>query len=296
MNLDQLRNLLTLAKTLHFTETAKKVNIVQPALSKQLQQLEDRLGASLFLRSKRTVSLTPAGKYFFEQVERLLHQWDRVVEKTQHLQKGTQSALRIGFTHSVMQSLLPDILEGLKKLRPEVPTFLKEINNNDQYQALLRQELDIGFATNPVVPRGLSWKKLYTDNFVVLLPLAHPVTATNYSDFSVFAQDAFIFPPLSDGSDYIHVLESICMDAGFRPKISHETGSASTSFKLVEKGLGICIEPKISVKGLQLPLRIIELHNIPQKAELIMIWNDRFAEDFPDLLDYLCSKATNPQP
>lgn len=291
MNIDQLKNLLTLAKTLHFTETARKVNIVQPALSKQLQQLEDRLGVSLFLRSKRAVNLTPAGRYFFEQIEQWLHQLDRIVEKTQHLSKGTQSALRIGFTHSVMQSLLPRILAGLKQLRPEIPTFLKEINNNDQYQALFLQELDIGFVTNPVVPKGLNWKKLYTDNFVVLLPRDHPVTADNYTDFSVFAQDPFIFPPLADGSDYIHVLESICMDAGFRPKISHETGSASTSFKLVETGLGICIEPKISVKGLQLPLRIIELTNIPQKAELIMIWNDRFATDFPDVLDYLCSKA-----
>ena len=284
MNLNHIQNILILAKTLHFTKAAKEANIVQPALSRQVQQIEEELGVNLFNRNKRNVELTPAGDYFIKKMERIMAELEQIAEKMKSIHLGGNTTIRIGFTHSVMRSILPEVLNQIKKLKPNIRTKLREINNKEQYNALFRRELDLSFATNPMVPKGLNWKKLRTDNFVVLLPLSHPVDAKTYQGFSVFANEEFIFPPITDGIHYIHIIESICMDAGFHPKIGHETGSASTSFKLVEAGLGISIEPKTSVQNLDLPLKMIELKDIPQKANLTMVWHDDFAQEFPELL------------
>ena len=159
--------------------------------------------------------------------------------------------------------------------------------NRDQYLALQKNDLDIGFATNPQVPFNLKSKVLHIDNFVVLLPKNHPVNNSNYTSFSVFANEDFIFPSVADGPNYVHILESICMDAGFTPKIIHETDSASTSFRLVEAGLGISLEPISSLSGHEFTIKNIELKSIKQKAKLTMMWNPEKESKYPLLFTLL---------
>ncbi|WP_340077370.1 LysR family transcriptional regulator [Leptobacterium sp. I13] len=287
MNLQQLRNALVLAKKLHFTKAAQEVNIVQPALSRQIRQLEEEVGVKLFVRDKRNVELTAPGSYFIKEIEKILAQIERINEKAKEIAEQGSGEIRIGFTHSVMQTILPEVIKKIRMSKPGVKTILMEINNRGQFQALQSKKLDIGFATNPLIPPELKGERLSLDNFVVLVPMAHPISQENYSDFSAFANEEFIFPPMADGSNYLRIIESICLDAGFVPKVTHITSSASTSFKLVEAGMGICIEPKTSLHKQELPVKVIELKNIPQKAELTMIWNEDFEVEYPELLAQL---------
>lgn len=287
MNTFHLRNFLLLAKKRHFTRVAKEVNIVQPALSRQIQQLESELEVKLFKRNKRKVELTAAGVYFAQEISEILSRLDRIHYRLKQIEGGEDLEVRIGFTHSVMQTILPEVIQKIRKSKSRAQTILKEINNKKQFVALQNRELDIGFTTNPIIPTGLKGKRLSSSNFVLLLPLDHPVSEDNFTDLSVFANEEFIFPPVEDGSNYLRILKSICYDAGFTPKITHITSSASASFKLVETGMGICIEPKFSVFKQELPVKIIELKNIPQKAELTMIWNEDFGNEYPDLLQEL---------
>jgi DNA-binding transcriptional LysR family regulator len=287
MYTQQLRNALVLAKRLHFTQAAMEVNIVQPALSRQILQLEKELEVVLFKRNKRNVELTTAGAYYIQEIEKVLGQIDHINEKAKEIQSNGSGEVRIGFTHSSMQTILPEVIKKIRQLKPGIKTILKEVNNKGQFMALQNKALDISFATNPIIPSNLKGKKLSADNFVILLPLNHPVNRNNYSDFSVFANEEFIFPPLADGSNYLRILESICLDAGFYPKVTHITSSASTSFKLVETGIGVCIEPKTSLYNLEASVKAIELKGIPQKAELTMIWHEDFAVEHPELLENL---------
>ncbi len=287
MNIQQLKNVVVLSEKLNFTRTAEELNIVQPALSRQIKQLEEEIGAVLFKRDKRNVQLTPAGYYFIKESKKLLIQLERISKQTLHIHNGEAGEIRIGFTHSIMQTILPEILKTINHKIPGIKAVLKEMNNRDQYVALQQNELDIGFATNPMVPFNLKSKVLHIDNFVVLLPDYHPVNENNYKDFSVFAKEEFIFPTVSDGPNYVHILESICVDAGFTPKIIHETDSASTSFRLIEAGLGISIEPISSLHGHEFPIRSIELKSIKQKAKLTMLWNPEKESEYPELFNLL---------
>ena len=283
MNIQQIRHALVLAKRLHFTKTAEEVNIVQPALSRQISTLEEELGVLLFKRHKRKVELTPAGMYFLSEMETILAQLDQLHHKTRQIANG-QMEIRIGFTHSIKQSILPEVIHKIRRSRPEIRFVLKEVNNEGQFKGLQTKQLDLAFSTNPIIPPNLVGKKLTSCDFVILLPPNHPVTKQNYTHFSVFAEEEFIFPPLEDGSHHIEIMKSICINAGFTPKITHTTSSAGTAFKLVENGMGVCLEPENSIQGLPLNLNVIPLRDVSQKAELTMIWNEDFARDFPDLL------------
>lgn len=276
-----------LAQKLNFTRTAEALNIVQPALSRKIQQLEEEIGAPIFKRNKRNVELTPAGLYFIQEVEQIIKQLERVVDRTVKIHRGEAGELRIGFTHSVMQSILPGIIKKIRQGMPELKTILHEMNNRDQYLALQKGELDVGFCTNPLVPGKLKSRVIQVDHFVLLLPKNHPVDAENFTDLSVLAEEDFIFPSPSDGPNYVRMLESMCLDAGFQPKIIHETDSATTSFRLVEAGLGVSFEPLSSVKWNDLPVKLIELPDLPQKAALTMIWSPKLEVDYPDLFELL---------
>ena len=286
MNIQQLRNALILSKRLHFTKTAEEACIVQPALSRQISTLEEELGIQLFKRHKRKVELTPAGEYFTIEMENLLLQFDLIHQKALQMAKG-QIEIRIGFTHSIKQSILHEVLNKIRKSKPGICFVLKEVNNEGQFKGLQTKQLDLGFSTNPIIPPNLFGKKLTSCDFVILLPKNHPITEENYNTFSVFAGEEFIFPPLEDGSNHLEIMKSICLDAGFTPKITHTTSSAGTAFKLVENGMGVCLEPENSIQGLNLPLNIIPLRQVSQKAELTIIWNEDFAHDFPELLNEL---------
>lgn len=287
MELQVLRNFSLLARTLHFTKAAEAACIAQPALSRQIKQLEETLGAALFLRTKRNVQLSPAGVYYQAEVDRILHQLDFASKRTAQIHRGEAGEICIGYTHSAMQTFMPALIRQINQQLPQMRTTLLELTNTQQAIALENRELDIGFSTNPLVPGNLNSKVLLRDNFVVVLPLDHPVESATYSDFSVFAEEGLILPPRADGTLYVATVESICFDAGFVPTIVHETPFASTGLRLVEAGIGITVEPRSGLRNQPPGVKYIELVNIPQKAELTMLWHRNIEREMPKLLELI---------
>jgi DNA-binding transcriptional LysR family regulator len=287
MDLEILRNFLKVAQVLHFTRASENASIAQPALSRQIKQLEEAVGAELFKRNKRKVELTEAGLYFKDEVTGILQHWNDACHRTKEIHKGEAGEIRIGYTHSAMQTFLPDMISKINEAFPHIKTVMHELTNLQQVKGLEKRALDVGFTTNPLVEGNIKSKVLLRDNFVVVVPANHPVTQRNYKDFSVFANEGLILPPKDESSLYVATIESICLDAGFIPKVVHETPFASTGLRLVEAGIGITIEPKSGLRGKPRGVKYIELKNIPQKANLTMLWHKELERQKPRLLDLL---------
>jgi DNA-binding transcriptional LysR family regulator len=283
MTIQQLRNIVTLAEKLNFTRAAEEVNIVQPAFSRQIRLIEDEIGVKLFERNKRNVRVTKAGRYFVSESEKILNHLNNSIVETKKIDKGEAGEIRIGFTHSAMQTTLPKILKSIREHLPGLKIILKEINNQDHYNALLNGDLDLGIGTNPIVPSNLKYKTLFIDYFSVILPKDHPVDKENYKDFSVFSKENLIRPARESGIDHVRKIESICSDAGFIPNVIHETDSAIASLKLVEAGMGIALEPTSSLIGLSFNIKSIVLSNIDYKVEHTMMWNPDKEKVYPKL-------------
>src|SRR6201994_189972 len=180
MDTQTLKNFIQLADTLHFTKASEQVFMAQPALSRQIRQLEETVGAELFKRNKRNVSLTKAGIYFKQAAQQTLDQLDYAINHTKQIHNGEAGEIRIGYTHSIVQSILPRLIKEIRSEFPGIKTVLREMHNDEQYIDLTEQKIDIGFATNPIVPENIKGKVFQRDSFVVVLPANHPAISSSF--------------------------------------------------------------------------------------------------------------------
>lgn len=286
MDIQTLRNFLMLSDTLNFTRASQQSFIVQSALSKQIKQLEQELSVTLFKRDKRNVSLTPAGKSFKNDLAKIISHLDHSISKTRQLHLGQAGELRIGYTHSAMQSFLPSLIATINKKFPEMKTILMEMTNTHQSSALKNREIDVSISPNPIVATGVKSKVVLEDNFALVLPLSHPLDNKTFEDITQFSEESFILPPKTEGTLYVSIVESIFTDAGFLPAVIHETPYANTGIRLVQGGLGITIEPAHGLSGYS-DIKVIELTQIRQKAEHTMLWLPEFEDEFPEIFTLL---------
>ena len=283
-----LRYFQVVAEELHFRKASERLFITQPGLSRQIKQLEEELGVRLFIRSKRQVELTEAGKYLYDESSNLLSQLEAVKRSIRLIDKGEEGELNIGFVGSAMQQAIPDLLLKLKNQFPKIHTSLHEMSNKDQLFAIAHNQLDIGFIRAKDAPEGIACRQIFKDNFSLVLPKNHPANQASFTDLSNFAQENFILFSSDYSRTYYNKVMSIFDDHGFSPKISHRSVHANTIFRLVENGLGIAIVPTSLKDGFDLDIKFIELTNVKQTTYLSLIWKEgkenRLIKKFVSLL------------
>jgi len=272
MGTQQIKNFLVLCETLNFRKAAEQINIVQPALSRQIQLLESEMGALLFNRSTGTVTLTEAGIFFQKEAQRILLDLNKTIIRTAQVHKGEAGEVRITHSSSAMNTVVPSFLVSVKQKWPDLKTIAQETSNFQQIEMLLARKTDMGVAPNIMLPPEVSSKILYRENFVLILPANHPLSKKKVNDLSVLKNETFILPQFSTGIGYVEAILQICHAYGFKPKVAHESAHSMGVLRLVEAGLGISIEPMSSVRGANMNIKTIELKNLPQKVSMILFW------------------------
>jgi DNA-binding transcriptional LysR family regulator len=272
MDVQQIKNFLTLCETLNFRKAAEQINIVQPALSRQIQLLEQEVGALLFNRSNRTVVLTEAGVFFQKETSRIVQDLQKAIVRTGQLHTGEAGEIKVTHASSAMNTVVPAFLVKVKNKWPNLKTIVQETSNFQQIDMLLTRATDIGIAPNILVGLEINSKILYRENFALLLPHDHPLSGKKLTDLSILKNETFILPQLSTGIGYVETILQICQGYGFKPKVAHESAHSTGVMRLVEAGLGISIEPVSSVRGVNMHIAWMELKHVPQKVEMVLFW------------------------
>jgi DNA-binding transcriptional LysR family regulator len=273
MELRQLRYFLALANELHFRKAAEKLFIVQPALTKQMQDLEAELGVSLFERNTRKVKLSAAGIFLQKEVEEIFERLEKATHTIKMVASGKKGEIKIGYVGSCIHTFLPNLLTQLHDNYPDIQTYLSEMTSAAQLLAVQKGELDIAFLRNPLPNKRLGQTMVFQEPFSLILPKNHALNADNFEGIAQVRHEKFILPTKSDGELYHQLQWSICEDAGFTPKIAHETVHGHTTMKLVEKGLGISVLPTSFCTVTNAAIQFIELKKIPQRAEITALWD-----------------------
>ena len=268
-----LRCFLAVAEELHFRKAAEKLFISQPGLSRQIKQMEQDLGVTLFERNNRRVALTKTGDYLQKELQINLKNLEDILAHSKLIHHGKEGHLTLGFVGSAMLQIIPAILKQFNSKFPKVMFKLEEMNNQKQIEGLLSQEIDVGFVRLERVPRSLEIHTVLKETFCLVLPKNHPVNKRNFKNLSQFKDSPFIlFDPEYSASYYEKVMQ-IFDGCGFAPIISHNTIHASSIYKLVENNLGVSIVPKSLQFGYDMNVKFIELDAIPQRAFLSIAWS-----------------------
>lgn len=268
-----LKYFLAVAEDLHFRKAAERLFISQPGLSRQIKQMEESIGIQLFERTNKKVYLTKAGLYLKKEITLNLKNLDDIINHAQLLREGVEGQINFGYVGSAMQNVIPEMLLQIREKLPNIQFSLKEMDNPKQIDALLFQEIDLGFVRLNRVPKGLKIHPIFEDTFSLVLPKDHLISKDNFSSLSQLKEESFILFEQSYSPDYYNEVMNIFNESGFVPTISHNTVHASTIFKLVENNFGISIVPSALQLGYNMNIKFIELNKISQRTVLSLVWN-----------------------
>src|SRR5688500_95721 len=146
MELRHLRYFVAVGEEQHYGRGAQRLRVAQPALSRQIQDLEEEIGFKLFDRLARGVKLTSAGQLYLEEVRRLLKQVDEVTTRAKRVASGQSGTLRVGFIESMSwHGIVPDSFREFRAQEPEAELQIQPLSSAGQVEAVRSGELDAGF-------------------------------------------------------------------------------------------------------------------------------------------------------
>jgi DNA-binding transcriptional LysR family regulator len=166
-----VRSFVAVAERLHFRRAAEDLHIAQPALSRQIQSLEQQLGVPLLLRDRRAVSLTPAGRQLLDDAGPLLASADAARRRVQRAARGSRS-LVVGFRTGITPT---EAVRRFLAAEPGVSVEVQRLEWDDQEEAVLGGRVDVAYVRRPIDPRGLRLTPLYSERRLLAVPADHPL-------------------------------------------------------------------------------------------------------------------------
>jgi DNA-binding transcriptional LysR family regulator len=270
MNLRHLRCFQELSQELHFGRAAQKLFIAQPPLSKIIKDLEAELGVSLFNRSRRRVELSVCGAFLKAEVEKLFLQIDHMKTGIREIGEGKTGSIRIGYVGAAMHSVLPDILIRLRE-NLDLKIALFELKNQEQIDALSLGQIDLGFVRSVPEKRDVLARPVLSEPFSLILPLGHRLAKKQRIHLKEMAGEPFVGLSYDCAPQLCDTILDICQEAGFSPRMAHETSQINSIVRLVESGLGYSIVPASVRNAYSLQVRFWELKQFKQRARLYLL-------------------------
>jgi DNA-binding transcriptional LysR family regulator len=243
MELRQLRYFVAVAEDLHFGHAAQRLRIAQPALSRQIQALEEELQVQLLFRNRRRVQITPAGQVFLERSRLVLSRAEDAISAAQRAGGGVSGSLNLGFVGSATYDALPAVLRSFTQTFPEVELILSEMTVHAQLEALTEKRIDIGLLRLPRKTEGLVFRTISREPLYAALPSSHRLARASAVRLSALAGEPFVLYPDHPRPSWTEFVIGLCHQAGFQPTVVQRTVEIQTTLSLVAAGIGVSIVP-----------------------------------------------------
>lgn len=246
--LAQLRAFATVAEQGHFGTAARHLGISQPSLSQALRSLETGLGVRLIERSTRRVIVTAVGRQLFPYARRTVEAADAFADVARGAGGGTAGPLVLGMIPTVAPFILPSFLQALPEAMPDLEPKIVEEKTDSLTAALGRGNLDAAVVASPVDRAGVTTLELYTEEFVIVLPVGHPMAGRD--DVTVDELDGLDLLLLDDGHCLRDQVLDLCRAASVSVDPAQTVTRAaglSTVVQCVVGGLGATLVPLSAV-------------------------------------------------
>jgi DNA-binding transcriptional LysR family regulator len=264
----KLKVFCTVAETKSFSKTSEIIHLTQPAVSLQIQALEEKYETKLFDRSSSTVTLTPAGEILYKYAKEILALYasaEKAIGKQTGIIKGS---LTIGAGSNIGNYLLPSVITEFKGLHPKIKIYLIVGNTKRVIELLNSGNIDIGLVEGDVTRQRMSVKKLLSDELLIIVSPDHPWAKRKEIPVSEMVKEPFILREAGSGTRQI--IEKFLARHGIAihdMKVSTILGSTEAIKDAVENGLGISI---ISRWAARKESKYGTLHLLNIKEEKIM--------------------------
>jgi DNA-binding transcriptional LysR family regulator len=244
MELRQLRYFIAAGEEQHIHRAAKRLRIAQPALSRQIQNLEEEIGFELFERLPRGVRLSPAGKLYLNDARRIMAEIGGAVGRTRRIAHGQAGVLRVGCVDSLSwNGIVPDSFKVFREQQPDAELDLRALITAEQVAAIEAGSLDAGFiVTSTRLSKDLAQLEVSAADFEVAVPADHPLTQMEKVRLRDLVDYPFVWFPRYRLPAFYDELMAACAKGGLNnPRIVQETEREVTLLTLVSWQIGLAL-------------------------------------------------------
>jgi LysR family transcriptional regulator, benzoate and cis,cis-muconate-responsive activator of ben and cat genes len=245
MELRHLRYFVAVGEALSYTRASRRLHLTQPALTRQVRDLETELGVRLLDRTKHRVNLTVEGRSFLKDAKRMLALGDEIVESVRQLSRKEAPALNIGYVADLFYDLLPETLASFQCSCPTTAVNLFDLSCGDQFRALHDGRIDLGFVglREAVDEAGLEFRSIVSYKTVVALPKKMPLVSQRIIKLKDLEPLFFIAMSETSYPGYRRWLTKTCRRVGFNPRVLEDVEIERTVIRSVAAGLGVALVP-----------------------------------------------------
>ena len=245
MTKSQIACFLEVAKHGSFSKAADQLFISQPAVSKQVAQLEKEFGLTLFDRTHGSIQLTTSGKLFFDYFVQTEQEFRSVIERAQQMQSVNTGTIRLGCLDGWdVSAFYPQMNEFFQRKYPNLRLYLDGYNHGEVLNALRRGEIDVAITLDIAAQnqQDLSLRSITPTRAILLMSTQHPAAGREVLRLEDFKDDTFfvIMPPQDANPAMAEFTRKLCSEAGFTPAIEYSPSSAAVLMRL-QSGMGVTI-------------------------------------------------------
>jgi DNA-binding transcriptional LysR family regulator len=242
MELRHLRYFVAVGEEQHYGRAARRLRVAQPALSRQIQDLEEELGFKLFERLPRGVRLSAAGTLFLEDARRILQDVNVAAGRAARVARGQSGTLRVGFTENASwRGVVPESFRRFREMQPDAELQLQPSPSVEQLDAIRSGRLDAGFVFSmPRADPELDRLPVATQRIELAAPTGHPLTKLKELRVRDLVDAPFVWFPRRAAPAFYDRLTQACLRGGLKsPHVVQEGLDEATILSLVATGLGI---------------------------------------------------------
>jgi DNA-binding transcriptional LysR family regulator len=301
LDLRQLRHFIAVAETLHFGRAAERLGMTQPPLSQSIMALERDLGAALFVRTKRVVTLTDFGRQWLEHVRLAVKGITELSDTAERLRTGKAGRLLLSFISIADYNVLPMLVQRYSESFPDVELELTETTSDLQVAALLEGRINAGIliSARSALPSALDYHPLVIERLVAAVPESWIVEGRLLVVDGVIRSDNWMAQPLimfpaRVSPDFHDLVMGFYRARGCQPFIQQEAIQMQTIISLVSAGLGMALVPASMQHLARTGVRYVAVAGEAPMLETGLAW--RKADGSPALAGLIAISSTYCRP
>jgi len=247
MELWQLRTFCEIADTLNFTKASENLNLTQSAVSHQIRALEEELGVPLFIRAKRGVVLTDAGKLALEHARRILDEAELMRERVIGREKAMAGRVRVAAATQALVYLFAPVFEDFMDTHESVElVFRTTISTEQTVEDILEGRADVGFASMAVYSPVLQVTELFDDELFLVVGRKHQLAGRNEVSIADLESERWIL--FERGASIRRASDEFFKSMNVQPEMALESNDTYFVKLMIEHGLGISLMPSWTVR------------------------------------------------
>ena len=274
MELRHLHYFVAVAEAENISRAALKLHVSQPALSRQIRDLEGELGFPLLERTAKSVRLTEAGRAFLVESRAVLQRADEAVKTARAIATGGRGELHLGYAPSPTARILPPTLRAFQATLPNVRVKLHDLSTEEMLAGLREGKLQIALLVRPTpaMLRGFRFEELIRDPMRLAVPPDHPFAQLRSIPLARAATEPWVALSREDYPEYHEFLSALFSRTKEKPRIVEEYESTANLVSAIESGRGLAMAPQTLACSFGPRLKLIPFSPTPEPLVIGAVW------------------------